>query len=182
VAAAQAQREAGQAERAAAERAQALDEARATFDRETPRISRKRAAHQLRDLGCTLDEIGAVFHVSKERIRQDLLWDPSAPPKPRKPPKRPKPRQLLTLRQTKVLLDLHQGHEAKNYPLYTHTLWTLKNRGLIAYTAGSGPGSINGYTITAEGRAIARELGRQTQPNAGPAGPLTRSTRPPSPG
>jgi hypothetical protein len=60
----------------AAERDEALDEARAIFTRQTPRISRKRAAHQLRELGCTLDQIGAVFHVSKERIRQDLLWDP----------------------------------------------------------------------------------------------------------
>ena len=70
---------AAQARRAAAERDQALDEARATFTRQTPRISRKRAAHRLRDLGCTLDQIGAVFHVSKERIRQDLLWDPPGP-------------------------------------------------------------------------------------------------------
>ena len=60
---------AAQAQRAATERDRALDEARATFNRQTPRISRKRAAHQLRDLGCTLDQIGAVFHVSKERIR-----------------------------------------------------------------------------------------------------------------
>jgi hypothetical protein len=67
---------AAQARRAAAERDEALDEARATFNRQTPRISRKRVAHQLRDLGCTLDQIGAIFHVSKERIRQDLLWDP----------------------------------------------------------------------------------------------------------
>ena len=78
--------------RAAAERDQALDEARATFDLQTPRISRKRAAHQLRELGCTLDQIGAVFHVSKERIRQDLLWDPAA----RKPPRKPKPRTRLS--------------------------------------------------------------------------------------
>ena len=41
-----------EARRAAAERDQALDEARATFTRQTPRISRKRAAHQLRELGC----------------------------------------------------------------------------------------------------------------------------------
>ena len=58
---------AAQARRAAAQRDRALDEARASFDLQTPRISRKRAAHQLRDLGCTLDQIGAVFHVSKER-------------------------------------------------------------------------------------------------------------------
>ena len=64
----------------ASERDRALDEARATFNRQTPRINRKRAAHQLRELGCTLDQIGAVFHVSKERIRQDLLWDPAVQP------------------------------------------------------------------------------------------------------
>ena len=60
------------------ERDHALDEARAAFNRQTPRTTRKQAAHQLRDLGCTLDQIGAVFHVSKERIRQDLLWNPAA--------------------------------------------------------------------------------------------------------
>ena len=76
----------------ATERDHALDEARATFNRQTPRINRKRVAHQLRELGCTLDQIGAVFHVSKERIRQDLLWDPAAQPATRKPPRKPKPR------------------------------------------------------------------------------------------
>ncbi len=88
-AAAEVQRKTDQARRMATERDHALDEARAIFNRETPRISRKRAAHQLRDLGATLDQIGAVFHVSKERIRQDLLWDPAA----RKPPRKPKPRK-----------------------------------------------------------------------------------------
>ena len=99
-AAAEAQRKTEQARRAAAERDQALDEARATFTRQTPRISRKRAAHQLRELGCTLDQIGAVFHVTKERIRQDLLWDPAA----RTPPRKPKPRTRLS--QTQLLLGL----------------------------------------------------------------------------
>ena len=150
---------AAQARRAAAERDQALDEARATFDLQTPRISRKRAAHQLRDLGCTLDQIGAVFHVSKERIRQDLLWDPAVRQAARKPPRTPKPRKPLTPRQTRLLLDLHQGHHTENYPPYTHTLRTLKNRSLITYTAGSGPGSIHGYTLTTEGHAIASDLG-----------------------
>jgi hypothetical protein len=93
---------AAQARRAAAERDQALDQARATFTRQTPRISRKRAAHQLRELGCTLDQIGAVFHVSKERIRQDLLWDPAAG----RPPRKPKPRKRLSLRQTPLVLGL----------------------------------------------------------------------------
>ena len=83
-AAAQAQRQAEQAQRTATERDQALDEARAAFNRQTPRTTRKQAAHRLRDLGCTLDQIGAVFHVSKERIRQDLLWNPAARPAARK--------------------------------------------------------------------------------------------------
>ena len=94
-AAAEAQRRTEQARRAATERDQALDEARAAFNRQTPRISRKRAAHQLRELGCTLDQIGAVFHVSKERIRQDLLWDPAVQPAARTPPRMPKPRKPL---------------------------------------------------------------------------------------
>jgi DNA-binding PadR family transcriptional regulator len=92
LAAAAAQRKADQAQRASAERAQALAEARASFDRETPRISRKRAAHRLRDLGCTLDQISAVFKVSKERIRQDLFWNPAVEPKPGQPPRGPQPR------------------------------------------------------------------------------------------
>ena len=91
---------AAQARRTAAQRDQALDEARAAFDPQTPRISRKRAAHKLRELGATLDQIGAVFHVSKERIRQDLLWDPAA----RKPPRKPKPPTRLS--QTQLLLSL----------------------------------------------------------------------------
>ena len=99
---AEAQRKTEQARRAAAERDQALDEARATFDLQTPRISRKRAAHRLRELGCTLEQIGAVFHVSKERIRQDLLWDPAA----RKPRRKPKPRTRLSPGQTQLLLGL----------------------------------------------------------------------------
>ena len=73
--------------------------------------------------------------------------------------RKPKPRRPLTPRQTRLLLDLHQGHPTENYPPYTHTLWTLKNRGLIASTAGSGPGSIHGYTLTTEGRAIASDPG-----------------------
>jgi hypothetical protein len=101
-AAAQAQRNAEQAQRAATERDHALDEARATFNRETPRISRKRVAHQLRDLGCTLDQIGAVFHVSKERIRQDLLWDPAV----RKAPRMPKPRKPLTTEGNAIASEL----------------------------------------------------------------------------
>jgi hypothetical protein len=93
---------AAKARRAAAERDHALDEARVTFNRQTPRISRKHAAHQLRELGCTLDQIGEAFHVSKERIRQDLLWDPAAG----RPPRKPKPRKRLSLGQTPLVLGL----------------------------------------------------------------------------
>jgi predicted ArsR family transcriptional regulator len=107
-AAAAAQRRTEQAQRAAAERDRALDEARATFSRETPRISRKHAAHQLRDLGCTLDQIGAVFHVSKERIRQDLLWDPAIQPKPRRPPRMPKPRKPVPAEGNAIASDLRK--------------------------------------------------------------------------
>ena len=101
-AAAQAQRQTEQAQRTATERNHALDQARATFSRETPRISRKRAAQQLRDLGCTLDQIGAVFHVSKERIRQDLLWDPAA----RTSPRMPKPRKPLPAEGHEIAREL----------------------------------------------------------------------------
>jgi predicted ArsR family transcriptional regulator len=97
---------AAEAQRAAAVRDHALEEARATFTRQTPRITRKRAAHQLRELGCTLDQIGAVFHVSKERIRQDLLWDPALLPAAPKPPRKPKPRTRLSPRHTQLLLGL----------------------------------------------------------------------------
>ncbi len=91
-----------QAQRTATERDRTLDQARATFNRQTPRISRKRVAHQLRELGCTLDQIGAIFHVSRERIRQDLLWDPAG----RTPPRTPKPREPLTAEGHEIAREL----------------------------------------------------------------------------
>ena len=97
---------AAEARRTAAERDHALDEARATFSRQTPRISRKRAAHQLRVFGCTLEQIGAIFHVREERIRQDLLWDPALRRATSKPPGGPKPRTRLSPRPTQLLLGL----------------------------------------------------------------------------
>src|ERR1700722_16673054 len=54
-AAAEAHRKPEQIRRAAPKRNHALDESRAPFPPQTPRPSRKRAAHQLRELGCTLD-------------------------------------------------------------------------------------------------------------------------------
>jgi hypothetical protein len=96
------------AQRAVTERDRALDQARASFDRQTPRISRKRAAHQLRELGCTLDQIGAIFHVSRERIRQDLLWDPAARPAVRTTPRTPKPRESRTAEGHEIASELGQ--------------------------------------------------------------------------
>ena len=96
------------AQRAVTERDRALDQARASFDRQTPRISRKRAAHQLRELGCSLDQIGAIFHVSRERIRQDLRWDPAARPTVRTPPRTPKPRESCTGEGHEIASELGQ--------------------------------------------------------------------------
>ena len=96
------------AQRAVTERDRALDQARASFDRQTPRISRKRAAHQLRELGCSLDQIGAIFHVSRERIRQDLLWDPAARPVVRTTPRTPKPRESRTAEGHEIASELGQ--------------------------------------------------------------------------
>jgi hypothetical protein len=90
-------------------------------------------------------------------------------PTARKPPRKPKPRKRLTPRQTQLLLDLHQGHYTENHPPYTHTLRTLKDRGLVTFAAGSGPGSIHGYTLTSEGHAIASE----TDPIAASSWPLS---------
>lgn len=54
-------------------RAEKLAEAAALYDRSTPRSIRVRVARELKDAGCTGPEIGAVFGVSREMIRLDLL-------------------------------------------------------------------------------------------------------------
>ena len=105
-AAAEAQRKTEQAQRTATERDHALDEARATFNRQTPGSAANAPLTSYRDLGCTLDQIGAVFHVSKERIRQDLLWDPAVRPGARKPPRMPKPRKPLTAEGPAIASEL----------------------------------------------------------------------------
>lgn len=56
-----------------AAREKALADAAATYSRRTPRRQRKIVAAELRQLGCTLQEIAKVFHVTREAIRQDLL-------------------------------------------------------------------------------------------------------------
>lgn len=145
--------------RAEAKRAWHLKEARASYDRSAPRPVRKQVAHQLRDLGCTLDQIGLVFGMTGATIRLDLLWDPDGPPRPRKPRtlRTPKPRRRsrphFSPRQTELLLDMYLGHHGEYYPLFLATSSALQKRGLI--TKGSGLGSI---ALTAEGQAVAREL------------------------
>jgi hypothetical protein len=51
----------------------ALAEAARLYSRHTPRSVRRPAAVRLRELGCSLEEIGQVFGVSREMIRQDCL-------------------------------------------------------------------------------------------------------------
>lgn len=72
-----------EAERA---RREALADAARSYSRNTLRPERRVAASRLRALGCRLEEIGAVFGVTREQIRQDLLpWEPK-PESPRKIP------------------------------------------------------------------------------------------------
>ena len=71
-------------ESAAITRRQALAEAATLYGgTPVPRRERRLAAAKLRDLGCTLEDIGTIFGVSREMIRQDLL--PGTPPPPRSP-------------------------------------------------------------------------------------------------
>lgn len=60
---------------AAERRARCLGEAQRRYGRNTPPETRRIAAKELRALGCTLDEIGAIFEVSREMIRKDVLRD-----------------------------------------------------------------------------------------------------------
>lgn len=62
-----------QAEEASERRHAALAEAGRVYSRATPRDDRRTAALQLRNLGCSLEEIGGIFGVTREMIRQDLL-------------------------------------------------------------------------------------------------------------
>jgi DNA-binding PadR family transcriptional regulator len=58
---------------AASRRHAALAQAAQAYSRATPRDDRRAVALHLRNLGCTLEEIGQLFGVSREMIRQDLL-------------------------------------------------------------------------------------------------------------
>lgn len=54
-------------------RTTALAEAASVYSPRTPRMERRPAAIRLRTLGCTLEEIGQIFGVTREMIRQDCL-------------------------------------------------------------------------------------------------------------
>lgn len=73
-------------------RTEALSEAARLCSRETPRADRWATALRLRSLGCTLGEIGDLFGVSPEMIRQDLLLP--EPPAPARPGPRPRPNRI----------------------------------------------------------------------------------------
>jgi hypothetical protein len=77
---ASAQRVADKLLAAAIARDQALASAALSCSRNTPRHERRETAAHLRELGCTLEEIGMIFGVTREMIRKDLLpWVPSSP-------------------------------------------------------------------------------------------------------
>lgn len=58
---------------AAALRHAALMEAASIYSRATPRAERRAIALHLRNLGCSLEEVGGIFGVTREMIRQDVL-------------------------------------------------------------------------------------------------------------
>lgn len=70
-----AERRREQNRRAAVERAEALAAARSSYGRDTPPFVRVKVARDLRNLGCTLEQVGAALGVSRETIRLDLLAD-----------------------------------------------------------------------------------------------------------
>lgn len=57
----------------ATERERALGDALEKYGPHTPRPVRRPVVQQLRDLGCTLEQIGEAFGLSREMIRLDLL-------------------------------------------------------------------------------------------------------------
>lgn len=79
------QRLAAEMTEAARMRADALAEAARECSRGTPRTERRIIAGRLRQLGCSLEEIGQVFGVSREMIRQDLLPCEPSPPRSSEP-------------------------------------------------------------------------------------------------
>ena len=79
---AEAQRLAEAKAQAAAARAGALAETVRVHGRGASVDERRAAGARLRGLGCTLEEIGQVFGVSGEQVRQDLLSHAPWPPRP----------------------------------------------------------------------------------------------------
>lgn len=67
----------------------ALAEAASLYSQRTPRSQRRPAAVRLRGLGCTLEEIGQIFGVTREMIRKDCL---PYEPRPERAAKVPGPR------------------------------------------------------------------------------------------
>lgn len=146
---------------AARMRAEALAEGVSLYSRDTPRPDRWNAARRLRQLGCTLEEIGHLFGVSREMIRQDLLLTEEPAPPPAKSPRPAKaaaaacPPLGLSARQAEYLLDLIGKRRMPNYSHFISTGRALVARGLIE--RGSG------VRLTAEGCRVAELLAAFTE-------------------
>jgi hypothetical protein len=83
---ARAVQEAIEQEEASRAQTSALAEAARLYSRNTPRSVRRPVAVRLRELGCNLEEIGQVFGVSREMIRQDCLPFEPRPERPARVP------------------------------------------------------------------------------------------------
>jgi Helix-turn-helix domain len=133
---AEAEQAATEAQRAATARTALLEQARALYGRATPRASRAQAAHKLRNAGCTLEEVGAVFGVTREMIRLDLLLDPGAAPRrPGRPPWR-------SVRTGPTACALSLGAAGEIFRLRAERGWSLSR---LAREAGLPPASMGNY-------------------------------------
>lgn len=146
---------------AAQRRAEALAEGARLYSRQTPRGERWNATVRLRQLGCTLEEIGQLFGVTREMIRKELLL--TEEPLPRRPgrpavkvsrqvraPAPGVPSLSLSARQEEFLLDLIGHRRMPNYSHFITTARALEARGLL--DRGSG------LRLTGEGRRVAELL------------------------
>lgn len=85
--------------RAMAVRERLLDEADREHGAGTSPAERRRLVPALRAAGCSLDDIGAVFAVSGEQIRHDLINGPDYKPRPRPRPRMPRAPHWITPRR-----------------------------------------------------------------------------------
>jgi hypothetical protein len=156
----EAERERLEAEMAetASRRAEALAEGARIYSRGTPRAERWHAAVRLRRLGCTLEEIGELFGVTREMIRKELLLTEEPPSRPMKGGRPRLPRSglvNLTARQAKYLVEMHQGKSSRNgYSYFIATGRALEARGLVEFSPSR--------RLTDKGRRVAALLAEES--------------------